>query len=75
MRIVIALLALLPCAAFADDAMERKAALQAEIERLEQERDAARVKANIYVLPQHKLEAEAKQKEIDERRKELEALD
>lgn len=54
----------------ADETLEQK---RARIEQLKEERDAARVKANIYVLPQHKLEAERLQKEIDELQAEIDA--
>lgn len=53
---------------------DRAAELRAKIARLEGERDAARVRANTYVLPKDKLEVLAKQQEIDEARRELESL-
>lgn len=75
-RLVFALLLLVPCVALAgDEAPGEAAALREKIVRLEQERDAALVRANTYVLPKDKLEAQAKQQEIDAARKELEALE
>jgi len=65
------LLAALP--ARADDAA--LAEKRAKLEKLVEERDAARMKANIYVLPVYKLEAEAKQAEIDALEKEIAELE
>jgi|GEM_PF-1866983 len=45
---------------------ERIRALEEKRARLVEERDAARMRANIYVLPQDKLMAQQKQEEIDE---------
>ncbi len=54
---------------------ERLEKKRAELEKLRAARDAALVQANIYQLPQHKLEAEAKQKEIDAVEAEIDELE
>lgn len=48
--------------------------LEAKRAALVSERDAARMRANTYVLPKDRLEAIEKQEEIDEIDRELEAL-
>ncbi|AKU89999.1 hypothetical protein [Vulgatibacter incomptus] len=73
----------LPGLALADadvpDAREEKkvdvAELRARRAALEEERDAARMNANIYVLPRYRLEAIDKQKEIDRIDAELRAAE
>ncbi len=53
---------------------EKIEALEAKRARLVEERDAARMRANVYVLPKDKLEVLAKEAEIEEIDQELEAL-
>jgi hypothetical protein len=53
---------------------ERIRELEAKRARLVEERDAARMRANVYVLPQDKLLAQKKQEEIDEVDREIAAL-
>lgn len=48
--------------------------LETKRARLVEERDAARMRANVYVLPKDKLEAEEKQGEIEEVDREIAAL-
>ena len=66
-------LAALP--ALAEDEGETLEQKRARIEKLEKDRDAARVQANIYVLPQHKLEAQRLQKEIEALQAEIDELE
>lgn len=75
-RILSAFLLSIPLAAGAGEAdpAERIAELEAKRERLVEERDAARMRANVYVLPQDKLEAAQKQEEIDAVDDELRSL-
>jgi hypothetical protein len=54
---------------------ERLEAARARRDRLASERDAARVKANTYALPQYRLEAEEKQKQIDVVEQEIAAIE
>lgn len=49
-------------------------ALEAERARLVEERDAARMRANTFVLPKDKVEAQEKQAEIEATDRALEAL-
>ena len=53
---------------------ERIRELEAKRARLVEERDAARMRANVYVLPQDKLLARKKQEEIDEVDREIATL-
>jgi succinate dehydrogenase/fumarate reductase flavoprotein subunit len=53
---------------------ERIGELEAQRKKLEEERDAAKVRANIYVLPQDKLQVLDKTKEIEETDEELRKL-
>lgn len=53
---------------------ERIRELEAKRARLVEERDAARMRANVYVLPQDKLLAQKKQEEIDEVDREIATL-
>lgn len=53
---------------------EKIQALEAKRARLVEERDAARMRANVYVLPQDKLLAQKKQEEIDEVDREIATL-
>ena len=59
------LLATTPALADAGDAAAELAEKREKLEQLIEERDAALVQANIYVLPKYKLEAQKKQEEID----------
>ncbi|HLV60639.1 MAG TPA: hypothetical protein VKY51_04480, partial [Fredinandcohnia sp.] len=65
---LILVVALGPVAAIAEEATieEQVRALEEKRAKLVEERDAARMRANVYVLPKDKLEAEEKQKEIEE---------
>ncbi len=73
--LLLACLLLAPGFAPADESAERAAEIREKIATLEKERDAARVRANTYVLPKDKLEVLAKQEEIDELQKELDGLE
>lgn len=53
---------------------EKIEALEKERARLVEERDAARIRANTFVLPKDKLEAQEKEAEIEETDRELESL-
>lgn len=66
---------------FAEEGARAEPTVEEQIQELEkkrarlvEERDAARMRANVYVLPQDKLEAQAKQEEIDEVDRQLRAL-
>ena len=78
MRTLVTIACLLATPALADEAAAPQVQLEekrAALEKLRDERDAAQVKANIYVLPQHKLEVIAKQEEMDAVQKALDALE
>jgi hypothetical protein len=74
--IVCALLLATPAfAAAEEDGASELEAKRAQLKKLREERDAALVNANVYVLPKYKLEAQKKQEEIDALEKEIAELE